>query len=234
VIFRALVTVAFVAAASVACDGGRPGGPRDATSPPDSSSVPSRLRCEGVTVTPDANIQALIDANPPRTTFCFVAGVYRLTRTILTKNRYPTLDLRAGAVIDGQNRGFAGITGEDAPAGEQGLRILGGIFQHFGNAASPSWVAPLILHDRGVVEGTEFKENFNAGLSVQGDGARVSGVYTRHNGRYGLVVNESCRGCPGPKDVIIEDSEIAFNNTRKLATRTATLGGPSSPAAPMG
>jgi parallel beta-helix repeat protein len=218
VVFRSLVTLVFVAAASVACDGGRPEGPQDATSEADSSSVPSHARCEGVTIAPDANIQALIDANPPRTTFCFATAVYRLTRTILTRNRYPTLDLRAGAVIDGQNGGFAGITGEDAPTGQQGLRILGGIFQHFGNSDAPSWVGPLILHDRGVVEGTEFRENFNAGLSVQGDGARVSGVHTHHNGRYGLVVNEPCRGCPGPKGVIIEDSEIAYNNTRKLAT----------------
>jgi hypothetical protein len=104
------------------------------------------------------------------------------------------------------------------------VKILGGVFQHFGNAAAPSWVGPLIVRDNGLVQGTEFRENFNAGLEVQGDNARISGVNTHHNGRYGLVLNGPCQGCPGPKDVIVEDSEIAFNNTRKLAT-TGDAGG---------
>ena len=76
---------------------------------------------------------------------------------------------------------------------------------------------PLILPDNGIVKGTEFKDNFNAGLAIQGDGARVSRVNTHHNGRYGLVVTMPCVGCPGPAGVVIEDSEIAFNNTRKLS-----------------
>ena len=52
---------------------------------------------------------------------------------------------------------------------------------------------------------------------MQGDNARVIGVYTHHNGRYGLNVTIPCVGCPGPSGVIIEDSEIAFNNTRQLS-----------------
>ena len=33
----------------------------------------------------------------------------------------------------------------------------------------------------------------------------------------GLVVTPPCVGCPGPAGVVIEDSEIAFNNTRQLS-----------------
>ena len=167
---------------------------------------------------PEADIQALIDDQPPRTNFCFAAGTYRLSATISTGVKFPTLDLRAGAIIDGQNGGFVGISGADAPVGQTGTRILGGVFQHFGNASAPGSVGPLVVRANGLVQGTEFRENYNAGLAVQGTNARVSGVYTHHNGRYGLVVTEPCPGCPGPQGVIIEDTEIAFNNTRKLAT----------------
>jgi hypothetical protein len=169
-----------------------------------------------VQVSPGDNIQALIDANPARTTFCFAQGVYRLSGTIATGDRFPTLDLRAGAVIDGNNGGFIGIDGPDAPVNQRGTVVLGGVFQHFGNASSPIWIQPMVVRRNGVVNGTEFKENFNSGLTIQGDNARISNVNTHHNGRYGLNVTIPCVGCPGPTDVVIENSEVAFNNTRKL------------------
>src|SRR4029450_322849 len=139
---------------------------------------------------------------------------------------------------DGQNGSFVGIDGPDAPANRPGTTILGGVFQHFGNANAEG-AAPVIVRRNGVVVGTEFKENFNVGLGVQGSNARVSHVNTHHNGiglgvqgsnvrlshvdthhngRYGLVVTRPCDGCPGPVRVIVEDSEIAFNNTRMLPT----------------
>jgi hypothetical protein len=175
-------------------------------------------RCQGVQITPGANLQARIATHGRRTTFCFAAGLYRLSDTIWTGDRFPRLDLRAGAVLDGQNGNFVGINGPDAPDGQPGTVILGGVFQDFGNANAPSWASPLIIHRNWVVKGSEFKENFNAGLAIQGDNARVSKVNTHHNGRYGLVVSGACAGCPGPVGVVIEDSEIAFNNTRHLAT----------------
>ena len=169
-------------------------------------------------VRPDTDLQARIESEPRGTVFCFARGLYLLSGTISTGRKFPTLDLRAGVVIDGQNGGFVGITGPDAPADKPGTTILGGVFQHFGNEDAPSWVSPLVVRRNGVVKGTEFKENFNAGLAIQGSNARVSHVNTHHNGRYGLVVTAPCDGCPGPVGVIVEDSEIAFNNTRQLST----------------
>ncbi len=154
---------------------------------------------------------------PAAHNFCFAEGLYRLSGTIDTGDSFPVLDLRAGAVIDGQSGGFIGIGGPDGPADRPGTVVLGGIFQHFGNASSPSWVVPMIVRRNGVVDGTEFRDNFNSGLTVQGDDARVVGVYSHHNGRYGLTVTMPCVGCPGPTGVIVEDSEIAFNNTRELS-----------------
>jgi len=45
----------------------------------------------------------------------------------------------------------------------------------------------------------------------------VSRVNTHHNGRYGLVVARACANCSSPASVVIENSEIAFNNTRQLS-----------------
>jgi hypothetical protein len=176
-----------------------------------------RSRCRGVRVRPSTDLQALIDAKPRGTTFCFAKGLYLLSGTIGTRDKFPRLDLRAGAVIDGQNGGFTGIIGMDPPADKPGTTILGGVFQHFGNANAEG-VAPVVVKRNGVVVGTEFRENINVGLAVNGSNARVSNVYTHHNGRYGLVVGQPCAGCPGPTGVIIENSEIAFNNTRMLPT----------------
>ena len=189
------------------------------TAAPTADSIRSRTDavCQGVQVDPGDDLQALIQARPKRSTFCFAEGLYRLSGTIDTGDSFPVLDLRAGAVIDGQSGGFIGIGGPDGPADRPGTVVLGGIFQHFGNASSPSWVVPMIVRRNGVVDGTEFRDNFNSGLTVQGDDARVVGVYSHHNGRYGLTVTMPCVGCPGPTGVIVEDSEIAFNNTRELS-----------------
>ena len=190
----------------------------DAASTVTPSPPPSKSTCQGVFVSPGDGLQALIKANPPSTTFCLAQGRYLLSDTIRTGNKFPTLDLRAGAVMDGQNGSFVGIEGADAPASQPGTTILGGVFQHFGNADAPGWITAIIVQRNSVVDGTEFRESFNAGLSIVGDNARLSDVYTHHNGRYGLYVTHPCISCPAPKGVIIEDSEIAFNNTRELPT----------------
>jgi hypothetical protein len=54
-----------------------------------------------VAVVAGADIQPLIDANPPGSTFCFAKGLYQLTSTIQTKEKAPN-SIRAGAVIDGR------------------------------------------------------------------------------------------------------------------------------------
>ena len=173
--------------------------------------------CRGVRVRPGTDLQRQIDDNPPRTTFCFAEGLYSLNGTVWTGRKFPRLDLRAGAVIDGQNQGFIGITGGSAPADQPGTIVVGGVFQHFGDADSPSWVTPVIVGRNSVVKRTEFRDNFNSGLTVQGDNARVVRVHTHHNGRYGINVTMPCAGCPNLSGVIIEKSEIAFNNTRQLS-----------------
>jgi hypothetical protein len=182
----------------------------------DLSPDPSKLTCHGVRISPDADIQRRIDTNPRGTTFCFAQGVYQLTGTLWTSDRFPRLDLRAGAVIDGQNGDFVGINGVETPPDRRGTVILGGVFQHFGNAGAPGYVQPIVVRRNMLIHGTEFRENFNTGLGIIGDRAVISNIYTHHNGSSGLGVTQSCEGCPAPKGVVIQDSEIAFNNTRHL------------------
>jgi hypothetical protein len=134
--------------------------------------------------------------------------MYQFSGTVWTGNKFPRLDLRAGAVFDGQNGNFLSFKGLKAPPDRPGMIVLGGVFQHF--------VSGLSLNRNALVKGTEFRENFGVGLGISGDNARVSNVHTHHNGQYGLTVTIPCVGCPAPKGVIIEDSEIAFNNTRHL------------------
>jgi hypothetical protein len=171
-------------------------------------------RCRGVRVDSGDNIQALIDRHRRRTTFCFVRGVYHLSETIWTGNKSPRLDLRAGAVIDGGNGDFVGITGLGDR--KRGTIILGGTFQNFGNVNSLQRISPVNMKENWIIKGSELRQNFNAGLSISGDGAHVSSIYVHHNGRYGITVTHSCDGCAGPRGVTIERSEIAFNNTRQL------------------
>ena len=90
-----------------------------------SSPLPLITTCKGVHVAPSTDLQALMDANPPRTTFCFGPGLYLLSGTIHTADRLPILDLRAGAVIDGQNGGFFAIDGQISPANQPGTVVLG-------------------------------------------------------------------------------------------------------------
>jgi hypothetical protein len=173
-------------------------------------------RCRGVRIAPGDNLQAQIDHHRRRTTFCFARSVYHLSERIWTGSKFPRLDLRAGAVIDGGNGDFVGITGLGAPDGKRGTIILGGTFQNFGNVNSQTGTAPVNMKGNWVIKGTELRQNFSSGLTISGDRAQISSVYVHHNGRYGIKVSSPCEGCAGPRGVAIEHSEIAFNNTRQL------------------
>lgn len=83
------------------------------------ASAGSRQSCRGVDVAPGDDLQRLIHQHGRRTTFCLARGTYALSGTISTGSKFPTLDLRSGAIIDGQDGNFIGITGSGAPAGRE-------------------------------------------------------------------------------------------------------------------
>jgi hypothetical protein len=76
---------------------------------------------------------------PQGTLFCFAKGLYLFGHD-LDGTEVPTLDLRAGAVIDGQNEGSSGSTVPTVPATGRDLDPGRGL-SHFGNAGAPSWVS---------------------------------------------------------------------------------------------
>ena len=180
--------------------------------PTTTTTTPSPPECTGTQVVPGDSIQTAINNTPTGGTICFATGTHVMSGGVSTSTKALTLDFRAGsdpdAIIDGNNGGFIGFNG---PQDDTRVTYFGGVFQHFGNAASPLYIQPLIVRPNDVVEGGEFKDNFNGGLTVQGSNAVVD-VYTHHNGRYGITA-EACGGCSAPVGIIIEDSEIAFNNT---------------------
>ena len=154
--------------------------------------------CHGVQVAPGDDLQRLIDSHHRRSTFCFASGVYQLSGTVWTGSKFPRLDLRAGAVIDGQNGAFVGINGAGRASGPAGNGHPGrrlpalrqrerpelGVAGHRRIATGWSW-------------GTEFKDNFNAGLAIQGDDARVS--RRQHPPQRQIRVGRhrsACIGCP--------------------------------------
>jgi hypothetical protein len=138
VIRRPLVPMARVALLSVACEGEpaarhqvRPR-PHLIVAGPNPASLRRCGRCARRGYPTDHRRE------PARARVLLRQGLYRLTDTVQTKERTPTFDLRAGAVIDGSDGGFIGISRPDGQGG-LGAKILGGVFQHFGNEAAPSW-----------------------------------------------------------------------------------------------
>ena len=95
-IVRLISALAFVLFASL--------GATQATATP--QDPPLGPGCHGVQVAPGDDLQRLIDRHHRRSTFCFASGVYQLSGTVWTGSKFPRLDLRAGAVIDGQNGAF--------------------------------------------------------------------------------------------------------------------------------
>ena len=188
--------------------------------------------CHGVQVAPGDDLQRLIDTHHRRSTFCFASGVYQLSGTVWTGSKFPRLDLRAGAVIDGQNGAFVGIDGADAPGDQRGTVILGGVFQHFGNEAAPSWVSPVIVRRNWLVVGSEFKDNFNAGLGIHPGrwGARVPSQHASQRpiwaGRRAAVrrLPRSCgRDHRGQRDRL-QQYPAAVSSRRCRAARSSRVG----------
>jgi hypothetical protein len=99
-------------------------------------------------------------------------GMYQHSETVWTGIKFPRLDLRAGAVIDGQHRAFAGINGADAPPGLARNGSWGRLPALWQRERPELGVPPSQL----LVVGFELKDNFNSGLGIQGGGGRVSRV----------------------------------------------------------
>jgi hypothetical protein len=167
---------------------------------------PSLARsCDGVTVRPADDIQAILDAHPTRTTFCFQAGTYVLDDKIVPKS-YDSLIGLPGAVLTGLDTNVGGIKGYGGSAGNHDVRVRGFIVEHFANDWSDvGFQAPISPGDNWVIENNVVRYNAQAGISTS-NGTVIRRNNIHHNGRVGIT------GGPVTK-VLIKGNEIAFNNT---------------------
>jgi hypothetical protein len=191
--------------------------PTTTTPPPTTTTTTTPPACVGTQVVPGDSIQAKVDATASGGTLCFATGTYTMTSGVITGTKALTFDFRAGAdpdaVLDGNSGGFIGFTGA-GPPDATGTSYLGGVFQHFGNATAPLYAKPIIMQANDLVDGGEFRLNYNGGLTLQGSNAHVTNAYVHDNGRYGVTAS-ACGGCADPVGAILENSEISFNNTNQ-------------------
>jgi hypothetical protein len=174
---------------------------------PSPSPSPSLTSCSGVTVVPTSDIQALLNLYPSGTTFCFQTGTYVLKNMVIPES-YDRLIGLPGAVLTGLDTYSGGIKGYGGSTGQHDVTVRGFTIEHFLNdwtqvgfisAINPGW--------RWTIEDNEVRYNNQGGVSVN-NGSIVRGNNIHHNGRIGITGGYTL------SDVLIENNEIAFNNTR--------------------
>jgi Right handed beta helix region len=158
--------------------------------------------CTGVPVSPGMDLQAVIDAQPPGTTFCFGSGTYQVDDPIVPKSGNQLL-AAPGTVLDGGGGGSAAIWGSSS---NPNVTVGGFIIQDFANAGPPSsGDAAIKAGANWLITDNEVRNNARIGIRL-GGGSVVRRNYVHHNGQYGIVGGFV-------DDVLWEGNEISFNNT---------------------
>jgi parallel beta-helix repeat protein len=150
----------------------------------------------GLAVFPGDSIQTLVDANPEGTTFLIKAGVHR-RQHVVPKNGDSFIG-EPGAVLTGEDVTEFAFTGT---AVRVTIRNL--IVEHYNTPSSESTIS-CVSPGSWVVEDNEVRYNAHVGLQA-GPHWVVRNNYIHHNGQVGMMA--------AGEDIVIEDNEIAFNNT---------------------
>lgn len=161
----------------------------------------SSAGCAGVSLTPVNNVQAAIDSAPPGTTFCFRAGIYRVS-SLVPKSRDVLDGDSQAAVLDGGNSAEFAVYGDSTPHGPSGVTIRGFIIQDF----SPPLQDGAIQDYNGpgwIIENNHITGNTAAGVAT-GDSVRVLDNLIDYNGQEGF----SAHGAGG----LYQGNQIAYNN----------------------
>jgi hypothetical protein len=158
--------------------------------------------CVGVTVSPEMDVQAAIDAQPNGTTFCFESGTYQLDEPVVPKSGDQLL-AEQGTVLDGGNGGSAAIWGTSS---NPNVTVGGFIIEDFANAGPPSsGDAAIKAGANWLITDNEVRDNARIGVRL-GGGTVLRRNYVHHNGQYGVVGGFV-------DDVLWEGNEISYNNT---------------------
>jgi hypothetical protein len=171
-------------------------------------SVLSTSGCNGVTVTPTDDVQAMLDSRPSGTKFCFQAGEYVLKSFVVPKSHDRLIGL-PGAVLTGLDTYAGGIRGYGGSTGQHNVTIRGFTIEHFLNEWTSGFLAPVNPGWNWTIENNEVRYNSGAGVSVN-KGSIVRGNNIHHNGRIGITGSLV-------SGIRITRNEIAFNNTGAYA-----------------
>jgi hypothetical protein len=161
--------------------------------------------CSGVRVFPTDDIQAMLDARPTGTTFCFQAGEYIL-KSFLVPKSYDRLIGLPGAVLTGLDTYAGGIKGYGGSTGQHDVTVRGFTIEHFLNDWTSGFLASINPGWNWTIRNNEVRYNSQGGVSVN-TGSIVRGNNIHHNGRIGITGGFTL------SRVRIRGNEIAFNNT---------------------
>ena len=171
-------------------------------------SVLSTSGCNGVTVTPTDDVQAMLDTRPTGTKFCFQAGEYVLKSFVVPKSHDRLIGM-PGAVLTGMDTYAGGIKGYGGSTGQHDVTVRGFTIEHFLNEWTSGFLAPVTPGWNWTIENNEVRYNNGAGVSVN-NGSTLRGNSIHHNGRIGITGSLV-------SGVRIRRNEIAFNNTGAYA-----------------
>lgn len=174
--------------------------------PPESpeSSDPPVDAPAGVPISPGESIQSAVDANPEGTTFILQSGVHR-RQSVEPRNGNTFLG-EQGTVLDGEGTTeFAFLpTANDVTI--RGLKVI--------NYDNPLQMGAIHAGGHGKPETTGWivadnEVAYNAGAGVRTSNTmHVIGNHVHHNGQIGITGRAN--------NSLIEDNEIAYNNTRGI------------------
>jgi parallel beta-helix repeat protein len=156
--------------------------------------------CTGTTVTPEDNLQALINHQEPGATFCLTKGTYEPPTAINLKNGDSVIGAENGVVFDGGEEVKTGLIGWGSENGAYCL-IENIVFKGFTGTA-------VRLEQHGTLSHIESTDNAT-GVSLN-IASTLDHSYIHDNTRYGIT--------GGPTgdistEITIENNDIYHNNT---------------------
>jgi hypothetical protein len=150
-----------------------------------------------VSILPGQDIQAKINANAGSTTFCLRAGRHVPTTAYINPGPGDVFIGEYGAVLDGQNQRTVSFSARHGsrPVTVKNLTIEN--FTQHGIEGAAGWT----------IENNEVRQNGGDGIWL---GSVNRNNYVHHNDHGGMVSGF------GQSGVVVENNEIAFNNTDRV------------------
>jgi hypothetical protein len=153
--------------------------------------------CSGRTVTPADDVQAIVDGEPPATTFCFASGTYHVS-SLAPKSDDVFDGGNLQAVMDGQHTEPFAIVDNSASS----VTVRGFVIQNYATPLQQGAISAF-GGSNWIIEFNDIAHNAAAGVAT-GDSVEVLGNVIEWNTQEGF----SAHGSGG----LYEGNEIAYNN----------------------